>query len=61
MMDLHLSASSSTRLESVVEALRAAILAGEFQAGERLDEVKLTARLPGSEPIGENPGSTDRV
>jgi GntR family transcriptional regulator of vanillate catabolism len=37
--------SSSTRFESVVEALRAAILAGEFQAGERLHEVKLTARL----------------
>jgi GntR family transcriptional regulator, vanillate catabolism transcriptional regulator len=29
----------------VVETLRAAIFAGEFQAGERLHEVKLTARL----------------
>jgi GntR family transcriptional regulator, vanillate catabolism transcriptional regulator len=38
-------ASSSTRFESVVETLRAAVLAGEFQAGERLHEVKLTARL----------------
>ena len=38
-------APSSTRFESVVETLRAAILAGEFQAGERLHEVKLTARL----------------
>jgi GntR family transcriptional regulator of vanillate catabolism len=36
---------SSTRFESVVEALRAAILAGEFQPGERLHEVKLTASL----------------
>jgi len=35
---------NSTRFESVVETLRAAILAGEFQAGERLHEVKLTAR-----------------
>ena len=38
-------APSSTRFESVVETLRAAVLAGEFQAGERLHEVKLTARL----------------
>ena len=38
-------APSSTRSESVVETLRAAVLAGEFQAGERLHEVKLTARL----------------
>jgi GntR family transcriptional regulator of vanillate catabolism len=38
-------APSSTRFESVVEALRAAILAGEFQAGERLHEVKLTILL----------------
>lgn len=38
-------APSSTRVESVVETLRAAVLAGEFQAGERLHEVKLTARL----------------
>jgi GntR family transcriptional regulator, vanillate catabolism transcriptional regulator len=35
----------ATRFESVVETLRAAVLAGEFQAGERLHEVKLTARL----------------
>jgi len=35
----------STRSESVVEALRAAILAGQFQSGERLHEVKLTALL----------------
>ena len=34
----------ATRFESVVETLRAAILAGEFRAGERLHEVKLTAR-----------------
>jgi GntR family transcriptional regulator of vanillate catabolism len=34
-----------TRSESVVEALRAAILAGQFQPGERLHEVKLTALL----------------
>ena len=38
-------APSSTRFEAVVEVLRAAILAGEFQAGERLHEIKLTARL----------------
>jgi GntR family transcriptional regulator of vanillate catabolism len=38
-------ASSSTRFESVVETLRAAILAGEFRAGERVHEVKLTVRL----------------
>jgi GntR family transcriptional regulator of vanillate catabolism len=38
----------ATRFESVVETLRAAILAGEFQAGERLHEVKLTARLGAS-------------
>ena len=45
MTDLRPSeAPSSTRFESVVETLRAAILAGEFQAGERLHEVKLTAR-----------------
>jgi GntR family transcriptional regulator of vanillate catabolism len=45
-MDLPLSeASSSTRFESVVETLRAAILAGEFQEGERLHEVKLTLRF----------------
>jgi GntR family transcriptional regulator, vanillate catabolism transcriptional regulator len=41
-------APSATRFESVVEMLRAAILAGEFQAGERLHEVKLTARLGAS-------------
>jgi GntR family transcriptional regulator of vanillate catabolism len=46
MMNVRLSdASSSTRFESVVETLRAAVLAGEFQAGERLHEVKLTTRL----------------
>jgi GntR family transcriptional regulator, vanillate catabolism transcriptional regulator len=47
MTSSHLSeaASSSTRFESVVETLRAAVLAGEFEAGERLHEVKLTARL----------------
>lgn len=41
-------APSATRFESVVETLRAAIFAGEFQAGERLHEVKLTARLGAS-------------
>jgi len=46
MTSSHLSeAPSSTRFESVVETLRKAVLAGEFQAGERLHEVKLTARL----------------
>jgi GntR family transcriptional regulator of vanillate catabolism len=35
----------STRFESVVEALRTAILSGEFQPGERLHEVKLTTLL----------------
>jgi GntR family transcriptional regulator, vanillate catabolism transcriptional regulator len=39
---------SSTRFESVVEALRAAILAGQFQPGERLHEIKLTAMLGAS-------------
>jgi GntR family transcriptional regulator, vanillate catabolism transcriptional regulator len=39
------SESFSTRSESIVEALRAAILAGQFQPGERLHEVKLTALL----------------
>jgi GntR family transcriptional regulator, vanillate catabolism transcriptional regulator len=38
-------APSFTRFESVVEMLRAAILAGDFQAGERLHEVKLATRL----------------
>ena len=38
-------ATPATRFESVVETLRAAVLAGEFRAGERLHEVKLTARL----------------
>jgi GntR family transcriptional regulator, vanillate catabolism transcriptional regulator len=42
---LCVSESFSTRSESVVEALRAAILAGHFQPGERLHEVKLTALL----------------
>ncbi|WP_128925810.1 GntR family transcriptional regulator [Bradyrhizobium guangxiense] len=37
--------SSSTRFESVLEAVRAAILAGEFEPGERLHEVKLTSLL----------------
>src|SRR6201986_2304199 len=40
-----LEAPFSTRFETVVEALRAAVLAGEFQPGERLHETKLTARL----------------
>jgi GntR family transcriptional regulator of vanillate catabolism len=37
--------SSATRFESVLEAVRAAILAGEFEPGERLHEVKLTTLL----------------
>jgi len=37
--------SFSTRFESVLEAVRAAILAGEFEPGERLHEVKLTTLL----------------
>jgi GntR family transcriptional regulator of vanillate catabolism len=45
MADLQVTEASSTRSESVVEALRAAILAGEFQPGERVHEVKLTALL----------------
>jgi GntR family transcriptional regulator, vanillate catabolism transcriptional regulator len=45
MTDLRPSEPSSTRSESVVEALRGAILAGQFQPGERLHEVKLTALL----------------
>lgn len=45
MADLRAPEASATRAESVVEALRAAILAGEFQPGERLHEVKLTALL----------------
>lgn len=40
-----LETSSSTRFESVLEAVRAAILAGEFEPGERLHEVKLTTLL----------------
>ena len=36
---------SSTRYEAVVEKLRAAVLAGEFAAGERLHEMRLTDRL----------------
>lgn len=36
---------SSTRYEAVVEKLRAAVLGGEFAAGERLHEVRLTERL----------------
>jgi GntR family transcriptional regulator, vanillate catabolism transcriptional regulator len=46
MANAHLSeATSLTRFEAVVEELRAAILAGQFRAGERLHEIKLTARL----------------
>jgi GntR family transcriptional regulator, vanillate catabolism transcriptional regulator len=45
MTDLPASDPISTRSESVIEALRAAILAGQFQPGERLHEVKLTALL----------------
>jgi GntR family transcriptional regulator of vanillate catabolism len=45
MTDLRTSEPSSTRSESVVEGLRTAILAGQFQPGERLHEVKLTALL----------------
>src|SRR5712691_10619616 len=45
MTDMRASEPSATRSESVVEALRAAILAGQFQPGERLHEVKLTALL----------------
>src|ERR1700761_5637627 len=41
-------AASPTRFEAVVEALRSAILAGQFEAGERLHEIKLTARLGAS-------------
>ena len=41
----HKSEASSTRSESVVEALRAAVLAGRFEPGERLHEVKLTELL----------------
>ncbi|MDI3567532.1 GntR family transcriptional regulator [Bradyrhizobium sp. Arg816] len=37
--------SSSTRFESVLDAVRAPILAGEFEPGERLHEVKLTTLL----------------
>jgi GntR family transcriptional regulator, vanillate catabolism transcriptional regulator len=49
MMNPRLSeASSSTRFESVLETLRAAVLAGEFQAAERLHEVKLTMRFGAS-------------
>lgn len=34
-----------TRSESVIEAMRSAILAGQFKPGERLHEIKLTALL----------------
>jgi GntR family transcriptional regulator of vanillate catabolism len=34
-----------TRSASVVEALRSAVLGGEFQPGERLHEIRLTERL----------------
>ena len=37
--------SFSTRFESVLEAVRAAILAGEFEPGKRLHEIKLTTLL----------------
>jgi GntR family transcriptional regulator of vanillate catabolism len=37
-----------TRSESALEALRSAILAGQFQPGERLHEIKLTALLKAS-------------
>jgi GntR family transcriptional regulator, vanillate catabolism transcriptional regulator len=45
MADPPTSELSATRSASVVEALRAAILAGEFHPGERVHEVKLTALL----------------
>lgn len=45
MAEMPTSEGTYTRSESVVEGLRAAILAGEFQPGERLHEVKLTALL----------------
>jgi GntR family transcriptional regulator of vanillate catabolism len=37
--------SPNSRFASVVEALRAAIFGGEFEPGERLHEIKLTALL----------------
>lgn len=37
--------ASGTRFEAVAEALRAAILAGKFEPGERVHEVKLTGLL----------------
>jgi GntR family transcriptional regulator of vanillate catabolism len=40
-----LAASPATRSASVVEALRSAVLSGEYVPGERLHEVRLTARL----------------
>jgi GntR family transcriptional regulator of vanillate catabolism len=40
-----LDSSLPTRSASIVEALRNAVLSGEFQPGERLHEVRLTARL----------------
>ncbi|MGA7807015.1 GntR family transcriptional regulator [Bradyrhizobium sp.] len=45
MTDLRAREPASTRSESVMEALRGAILAGQFEPGERLHEVKLTALL----------------
>src|ERR1700754_294748 len=45
MADPPPSELTATRSASVVEALRAAILAGEFHPGERVHEVKLTALL----------------
>src|ERR1700743_3131165 len=45
MVETPASETPNTRFESVVEALRAAILAGEFEPGERLHEVKLPGLL----------------
>ncbi len=45
MAEMSPSEASCTRSESVVEAMRAAILAGEFEPGERLHEIKLTVLL----------------
>ena len=42
------SETYTTRSESVLETLRSAILAGQFEPGERLHEVKLTALLKAS-------------
>jgi GntR family transcriptional regulator of vanillate catabolism len=45
MAETSASEASYTRFEAVVEALRAAILASEFQPGERLHEMKLASSL----------------